>query len=421
MIRIETKPVKAIATIDVPGSKSYTHRLLMAAALSDGACRIANPLRSEDTHWTAQALRQMGVVIEERPSAIHVSGTGGHFNATDQPIYLGNSGTSMRLLGGLAVLGQGDYLLTGSARMCQRPIQPLLDALRQMGVPAVAVNDDGCPPVRISGGHRKGGHRVDIDCSVSSQYLTALLMIAPCLDQGLTLSVPRGPVSKPYIDMTVDILDAFGIRVARDGYTQFAISGSQRYTAGNYRVESDASQAGYFWAAAAVTGATVKVRGVCRSSRQGDVGLAEVLGRMGCRVSHEPDGIAVTGGALTAVCVDMEHMPDMVPTLAVVAAFASGTTVITNVAHLRAKESDRLAAVVRELGKMGIAAESTADELRICGGHPRGARIDTYDDHRIAMSFAVAGLRVPGVWIADETCVQKSFPDFWTVFSGLYR
>jgi 3-phosphoshikimate 1-carboxyvinyltransferase len=421
MIRIETRPVKAIATIDVPGSKSYTHRLLMAAALSDGACRIANPLRSEDTHWTAQALRQMGVVIEERASEIHVSGIGGHFSATDQPIYLGNSGTSMRLLGGLTVLGQGEYLLTGSARMCQRPIQPLLDALRQMGVPAVAVNGDGCPPVRISGGHRRGGHSVDIDCSVSSQYLTALLMIAPCLDQGLTLSVSRGPVSKPYIDMTVDILDAFGIRVARDGYTHFAISGGQRYTAGNYRVESDASQAGYFWAAAAVTGATVKVRGVSRSSRQGDVGLADVLGRMGCRVTHEPDGIAVTGGALTAVCVDMGHMPDMVPTLAVVAAFAGGTTVIANVAHLRAKESDRLAAVVRGLGKMGIAAESTADELRICGGHPGGARIDTYDDHRIAMSFAVAGLRVPGVWIADETCVQKSFPDFWEVFSGLYR
>ena len=421
MILVETKPVKTAVTIEVPGSKSYTHRLLMAAALSDGGCRIVNPLRSEDTRLTMQALRAMGVVIEERASEVLVSGTGGRLRSCADPLWLGNSGTSMRLLGGLAVLGQGDYLLTGSERMCQRPIQPLLEALRQMGVPAMAVNGDGCPPVRISGGHRRGGCTVGVDCSVSSQYLTALLLIAPCLDQGLTLKVTHGPVSKPYIDMTIDILNACGIAVQREGFTHFAVAGGQSYAAGNYRVEPDASQAGYFWAAAAVTRSTVKVAGITRSSRQGDVGLAGVLGRMGCRVACEPDGIAVSGGELRAVTVDMGHMPDMVPTLAVVAAFAEGTTVITNVAHLRVKESDRLAAVERELNKLGIAAESTADELRIHGGRPRGATIETYDDHRIAMSFAVAGLRVPGVRIADETCVGKSFPNFWQVFAKLYR
>jgi 3-phosphoshikimate 1-carboxyvinyltransferase len=422
MRTIETKPIGAHVTIQVPGSKSYTHRTLIAAALSDGLCRVIEPLRSQDTLLTLAALKQMGIKIDDPKDRgpIVVHGRHGRFQPVTEPIDLQNSGTSMRLFGALVVLGDGEYTLTGTQRMCQRPMQALLDSLTQMGVRARSQSDNGCPPVTIIGGQCKGGWTA-IDCSVSSQYLSALLLIAPCLENGLTIDVTRGPVSKPYIDMTFDIMNAFGIDLHRDGYTHFEVPGGQTYHAGEHPVEPDGSNAGYFWAAAAITGKRIKVKGVTSASHQGDVGLAEVLGRMGCTVDHDPDGIAVTGGDLKAVDVDMGHMPDVVPTLAVVAAFAEGTTIIRNVAHLRAKESDRLAAVSQELAKMGIQTRIHENELEIVGGIPHGAEIETYDDHRIAMSFAVAGLKVPGVKIIDPGCVAKSFPNYWDVFDQLYH
>ena len=419
MIQIKTQPLKQVLTVQVPGSKSYTHRLLIAAALSDGQCRILRPLRSEDTLLTLHALEQMGVRAQQLPDATVIQGTRGRWAPCREAIDLGNSGTSMRLLCGLAILGQGMYLFTGSPRMCERPMQALLDSLQQMGVDARSQNGSGCPPILVSGG-APGSNTTTIDCGTSSQYLSALLLAAPCLEKGLTIDVTRGPVSRPYIDMTVDILNLFGLELRRDGDTHFEIPGGQTYRAGDHAVEPDGSQAGYFWAAAAITGARVKVQGVTRASRQGDVGLAAVFEQMGCRVEHEPDGTAVTGDALRAVTVDMGNMPDMVPTLAVVAAFAQGTTCIRNVAHLRVKESDRLAAVCQELAKMGIETHCSTDELQVVGGRPHGARIETYNDHRIAMSFAVAGLKAPGVQITGESCVAKSFPDFWDVFEGLY-
>jgi 3-phosphoshikimate 1-carboxyvinyltransferase len=282
------------------------------------------------------------------------------------------------------------------------------------------VNADGCPPIEVVGGGLKGGS-VAIDCRVSSQYLSALLMIAPFANETVTITVSGGLVSRPYVDMTIDVMEAFGIAVDRNGYERFVVTGGQAYRAGDHAVEPDCSQAGYFWAAAAISGAGVTVAGTSMSSLQGDVRFAERLAAMGCRVAESGDGIKVTGGPLTGVLVDMADMPDMVPTLAVVAAFARGTTVIENVAHLKAKESDRLSAVAAELTKMGIEAGCTDSGLRIVGGHPRGAAIDTYNDHRIAMSFALAGLKIPGVKIKDETCVKKSFPHFWEVFKSLYQ
>lgn len=420
MRSIQTKPLKPEAIVQVPGSKSYTHRTFIAAALSNGTCRISSPLRSEDTLLTLEALKKMGVQVDARREPVVIEGAKGRLGACAQPIYLANSGTSMRLLGGVVILGQGTYTLTGSDRMCERPIGALLDSLGQLGVEAVSERGDGCPPVMISGGSCDGG-RTAIDCGVSSQYLSGLLLSAPCLEKGMTIDVVRGPVSKPYIDMTVEIMDSFGIRLTRDGYTHFHVPGGQTYQAGDYVVQPDASQAGYFWAAAALCGTCIKVLGVTAASRQGDVGLAEIFARMGCKVIPEPDGIRVCGGPLSAVSVDMGDMPDMVPTLAVVAAFARGTTVIKNVAHLRAKECDRLAAVAYELSKMGIETKVGEDELRITGGSPRGAVVETYNDHRIAMSFAVAGLRAPGTTICGPDCVGKSFPDFWEVLEGLYQ
>jgi 3-phosphoshikimate 1-carboxyvinyltransferase len=417
---ILTGPISSNAVVRVPGSKSYTHRMLIAAALSNGTSRVCNPLRSEDTLLTLNALRQMGIQAEEDKDAVTLQGGNGRLGPCAPPIYLANAGTAMRLLAGVAILGTGPYTLTGSPRMCQRPIEALLHSLNLLGVPARARNNDGCPPVIIEGGVSRGGTTA-IDCSVSSQYLSGLLLAAPCLPEGLVVEVTQGPVSTPYIDLTVDILRTFGIEIRRQGYTHFEVPGGQTYAPGTYTVEADGSQAGYFWAAAAITGKKIKVHGVTGASRQGDVKLADLFGRMGCAVEKAADGITITGGALNAIEVDMGDMPDMVPTLAVAAAFAEGTTIITNVAHLRAKESDRLDAVARELSKMGITVQAGEDSLHITGGAPRGARIETYNDHRIAMSFAVAGLRAPGVVILDPDCVGKSFPTFWDVFEGLYR
>ena len=420
MLEIKPHNIKPRCEVIVPGSKSYTHRMLIASALSDGECRIQYPLLSEDTLLTLQALRQMGIHIDDASKdQIIVYGNSGRFKSCADRIFLGNSGTSMRLLAAVAAIGQGKITLTGTDRMTERPIKDLIEALEQLGVRIRSINGNGCPPLEIFGEKISGGS-VNLNCQTSSQYLSALLLIAPYTAKGLDILVTEGPVSRPYVEMTVDVMEKFGVKVNREGYERFKISGRQVYRAGAYPVEPDGSQAGYFWAAAAVCGTEVKVKGVTADSRQGDVNFANLLASMGCEIVTEPDGITVSGRSLKATDVDMGDMPDMVPTLAVVAAFAEGTTIIRNVAHLKAKESDRLAAVVNELVKLGIDARCSRDELIVTGGTPRGSEIKTYGDHRIAMSFAVAGLVTPGVLIRDENCVKKSFPDFWKVFSGLY-
>ena len=419
MKRIAAEKIKPDCQVTVPGSKSYTHRILIAAALSQGTCQIRNGLQSDDTHLTMDALRSWGVPIAVDGVRITVQGCSGRWRAREQPIYLANSGTSMRLLTAVAALGQGPYILDGSARMRQRPLEDLLSALRQIGVSAESLGRNGCPPVRVAGGTIRGGP-VAIDCSTSSQYLSALLLTAPLLPEGLDIRVEQGPVSKPYIDMTVEVMKRMGVAVRRDGYERFRVDGRQTYLAGDYAVEPDCSQAGYFWAAAAICGSRIKVRGISAHTRQGDLRFTELLEAMGCRVFRETDGIAVEGGPLSAVEADMADMPDLVPTLAVVAAFARGTTVIRNVAHLKVKESDRLTATASELAKMGVAVECGSSGLKITGGGVRAAQIDTYDDHRMAMSFALAGLRVPGLIIRDPHCVAKSFPNYWRVFETLY-
>jgi len=417
---IEIKPHRiGYCQVSVPGSKSYTHRTLIAAALSNGLCVVRNPLRSQDTLLTLAALEKMGAAVADREHGIEIQGLNGLFKPCPDPIYLANSGTSMRLLTGVAALGQGRYRFTGAPRMYHRPIGHLLDALNLLGIDARAIEGNGCPPVEIPGGQAVGGE-VAVNCSVSSQFLSSLLLMAPCTQAGMSITISHGLVSSPYIDMTVDILERFGIQVQRDGYIRYEVKGNQSYQAGEYTVEPDASQAGYFWGAAAISGGSVTVNGVSADSSQGDVGLARVFEQMGCRVEQGLDGITVTGGKLRAVTVDMADMPDMVPTLAVVAAFADGTTVIENVSHLKAKESDRLASTCAELKKMGIDATAENDRLRVTGGNPHGAEIQTYDDHRIAMSFAMAGLVVPAVRILDPHCVEKSFPDFWQVWEMLY-
>jgi 3-phosphoshikimate 1-carboxyvinyltransferase len=407
------------ATLTLPGSKSYTHRALMAAALAGGDSVLTNALTAEDTELTAGALAQLGAGIHWQGTTIKVTGQGGCWRPVHVPIYLGNSGTSMRFLTALAALGEGEYLLTGTERLCQRPLGELLTALAEIGVQAATVNNDGCPPVRVTGGLTGGQAR--LSGGTSSQYLSALLFIGPLAPQGLELIITGELVSRPYVDLTLEVLAEFGISYFREGYRHFRLPGGQCYLSRDYEIEADASSASYFWAAAAVTGGRVTITNLSLESGQGDAAFPQVLAKMGCTVSSAEGGVTVQGGDLTGVEVDMAAMPDLVPTLAVLAAFARGDTVITSAAHLRHKESDRLAAVVSELAKMGITVRETADGLIITGGRPHGAIIETYKDHRIAMSFAVAGLKTPGVSIIDPGCVAKSFPKFWKFWARLHR
>jgi 3-phosphoshikimate 1-carboxyvinyltransferase len=323
----------------------------------------------------------------------------------------------MRFLTALTALGQGKYVLTGSDRLCQRPMGELLEALGQLGVSAVSERGDGCPPVLVQGGLRGG--RARLSGAISSQYLSALLFIAPLAPGGAEIEITGELVSRPYVDLTLEVLRDFGISYYREGYRYFQLPGGQRYLPQDYEIEADASNASYFWAAAALTGGRVTITNLSLDSCQGDVDFLAVLARMGCHLSTSPAGLTVAGGPLRGIEVNMANMPDLVPTLAVAAAFAQGDTVITGVAHLRHKESDRLAAVAAGLGKMGISARDTDDGLIITGGRPQGAQIETYQDHRLAMSFAVAGLKVPGVVIRDPDCVAKSFPDFWEYLEKL--
>ncbi|MEJ2671710.1 MAG: 3-phosphoshikimate 1-carboxyvinyltransferase [Deltaproteobacteria bacterium] len=406
------------ATLTLPGSKSYTHRALMAAALAAGDSLLTNALAAEDTELTAWALTQLGAGLDWQETTIRVTGQGGRWRPVSELIYLGNSGTSMRFLTALVALGEGEYRLTGTERLCQRPLGELLTALGQLGVSAVSEQGNGCPPVRVTGG-LTGGH-TQLSGAISSQYLSALLFIGPLAPQGLTIAVTGELVSKPYVDLTLEVLSEFGISYYRQGHRFFQLPGGQCYLPQKYQIEADASSASYFWAAAALTKGKVTITNLSLESQQGDAAFPRVLERMGCTISETSQGITLQGAPLQGIRVDMATMPDLVPTLAVLAAFAQGETVITGVAHLRHKESDRLAAVAAELTKLGIETKETADGLVIRGGQPHGAAIETYNDHRLAMSFAVAGLKAPGMRITDPDCVAKSFPDFWEYFARLY-
>jgi 3-phosphoshikimate 1-carboxyvinyltransferase len=414
----EIKPLTQVrATLTLPGSKSYTHRALMAAALAAGESVLTNALAAEDTELTAQALARLGAGIDWQGTTIRVTGRNGHWLPAPLPINLENSGTSMRFLTALVALGEGEYLLTGTERLCQRPLGELLTALKEIGVQAVSEKGDGCPPVRVTGGLTGGPTK--LSGGTSSQYLSALLFIGPLAPAGLKIEVTGELVSRPYVDLTLEVLGDFGVSYYREGYRYFQIPGGQCYLAQDYRIEADASSASYFWAAAALTAGRVTITNLSLESSQGDAAFPKVLERMGCLLTSSAAGLTVQGGPLTGVAVDMAAMPDLVPTLAVLAAFAQGDTVITGVAHLRHKESDRLAAVAAELAKMGVEVRETADGLVIRGGDPKGAVIHTYNDHRLAMSFAVAGLKAAGVVITDPDCVAKSFPDFWEFFARL--
>jgi 3-phosphoshikimate 1-carboxyvinyltransferase len=417
---IEIKPIQQCdAVIKVPGSKSYTHRALILSALADGESTLIDPLRSEDTEVTARGLERLGIPILWEGDSIRVLGRGGRLEGRDERINVGNSGTSMRFLTALAALKKGQTVLDGDDRMRVRPMGGLLESLEGLGAEARSQRGNDCPPVIIESQGLRGG-RTKVRSHESSQYLSGLLMVAPYAREDVHLSVEGTLVSRPYIDITLSVMSAFGVGVCCEGDHSFFIPAGQRYQARDYRIEGDASNASYFFSAAAVTKGRVRVKNFWPTSIQGDAGFPEILERMGCQVVRGKDWVEVEGKRLRGIEIDMNTVPDLVPTLAVTAAFANGKTIIQKIGHLRLKESDRIHALAGELTKMGIRVEEGEDWLSIEGGEPHGAEIETHNDHRLAMSFAIAGLAISGIRIRNESCVNKSFPAFWEKLEGFY-
>jgi len=419
--RIAIDPVRGPidAVVRLPGSKSITNRAFVMAALADGESTITGALFSDDTRYMAAALERLGIGVQADESAerVRVFGLGGSFPARTADLFVGNAGTAMRFLTAFVALGHGVFRLDGVLRMRQRPIGELLSALRQAGVEVRSEHDDDCPPVRVQADGLRGG-TVRLSADVSSQYVSALLMVAPYSREGLRIELVGDLVSEPYVRMTTRMMEQWGVHTETSGGNAFWVAPGQRYAArSEYRVEPDASSASYFLAAAAVTGGRVRVPGIGADSLQGDVAFANVLQQAGCEVERGPDWIEVRGPErLRGVDVDMNAISDTAMTLAVVALFAEGPTTIRNVAHIRQKESDRLQALATELRKLGATVEEAPDGLRITPPAAlRPAVIETYDDHRMAMSFAVAGLRAPGVVICDPGCVAKTFPAYFRV------
>lgn len=410
------------AVVRVPGSKSITHRALVAAALARGESRLLRPLVCGDTRTTLRGLSLLGVEIRAEEECFSVVGNGGVFPRIDATgeLDLRDSGTSYRLLLPLAALGGRDSLLTGSLRMQQRPVGPLVRALNDLGARARCTEREGYPPVLVEPSGIPGG-RVRVQGDVSSQFVSALMLCGPYTEKGLEIEVTGDLVSRPYIDVTMDVMLRFGIPVEREGYHRFKVRAGKPYRAYQGEIEGDCSSASYFWAAAAVTGGRVVTENIYPfSTCQGDRAFLQVMEAMGCRVEKEPDSVSVEGRGLRGIAVDMHDMPDMVPTLAAMALFAEGKTFIRNVPHLRHKESDRLEAVACELGRLGAGVEILPDGLNIEGCRTlQGAMLNPHNDHRMAMSLAVAGLKVPGVLIVNEGCVEKSFPGFWDLWDAL--
>jgi 3-phosphoshikimate 1-carboxyvinyltransferase len=412
-IRPAEQPVDAI--VRLPGSKSLTNRALVLAALADGVSVLEGALLSEDSWVMVDSLRRLGIPVDvdEPAERMIVQGKGGTLPATRAELFVGNSGTTARFLTAMTALGHGEYLIDGVPRMRERPIQPLLDALAQLGVQAESLLGTGCPPVRVRS-HGLAGGTIRLRGDISSQYLSALLMIGPCTRDGLHIELESPLVSVPYVEMTLAVMADFGA-IATHEYAQvFHVPGNQRYRSRTYAIEPDASAASYFFALAAATAGRIRVVNLGTRSRQGDVQFVDLLERMGCTVIREPDALTVIGKRpLRGIEADMNAISDTVPTLAALAPLADGPVIIRNVQHIRYKETDRIAAVANELRRLGITVEEFPDGLRIEPGPVQPAVIRTYGDHRMAMSFAILGCAVPGLEIDDPGCVAKTFPDFF--------
>ena len=400
------------ATVTAPPSKSYSVRALLLAAMSEGTTTITNCLDADDTRYAFEALKTIGFDASGSFQRELVIGPRKSMSANEVPIFVGNAGTAMRFFTGWLTFTPGRFLLHGEERMHQRPIGDLVEVLLQIGAEVEYVENEGYPPLRIRGRRMRGGFDVTISAETSSQFVSALMLGGATLPDGITLHISN-IASGPYIDITADILTTFGADVAREGNNIRVRAG--RLQRSEYRVEGDYSSASYWFAAAAATGGNVRVRGLAVPTAQGDAGFVDILAAMGCDVEVSPDEIKVSGPReLRGGTFDCNATPDIVPTLAAIAPLAKSPVEIVNVANLRVKESDRLATVTSELRRLGASVEERPDSLRILPGwNDEPAVIETHNDHRIAMAFAIAGLARGNVTIGKEQVVSKSYPRFW--------
>ncbi len=411
------------ATVHLPGSKSLTNRALIIASLAKGTSRLSGIGLADDTHHMIQFLRDLDIDVqldeENRIATVH--GCGGHIPSSEADLTCGNAGTVMRFGAALCCLGHGRFRLDGIERMRERPIRSLVDVLHDLGAEIGYELKEGYPPLTIGAKGLHGG-QASISAEQSSQYVSAVLMAAPYARNDVLLHLAGEVVSEPYIRMTLKIMEDFGVSVMSDP-GRYIIPAMQTYTGRPYRIEPDASAASYFFAAAALTAGRVTVDGLGSRSVQGDIGFVDVLRQMGCAVEQDENRTMVIGpptGTLKGVDVDLNEMPDMAQTLAVMALFADGPTNVRNVANLRIKETDRIAAVATELARFGATVEPRDDGFRVVPpASLQPAAVETYDDHRMAMSFALAGLRLDGVVIKNAECVSKTFPEFFDVFEGM--
>ena len=408
-------------SIRPPGSKSLTNRALIVSALAHGHSRLTGVLDSQDTRVMVDSLQRLGIkVVHDRSGCTaDVEGCSGQIPGSAADLWLENSGTSIRFLTALCALGNGRYRLDGNERMRERPIGELARALDQLGAQVTCELGTDCPPVVVESHGLTGGNS-HVPGSISSQYLSALLMAAPAARGPVDIHIEGTLVSEPYIDMTLGVMAQFGVEVGTSVDGQYRIRPTP-YRANNYDIEPDASAASYFFAAAAVTGGEITVEGLNRWSLQGDVRFVEALERMGCEVVYQPQGITVKGKPLHGIDIDMNAISDTAQTLAAVAPFAEGPTRIHNVRHMRFKETDRITALSTELKRLGLQVEETEDSLTIHPGPMHPARIATYNDHRMAMSFALVGLRLPRLEIADPECTHKTYPGFFDDLNRLAR
>ena len=421
---IEIQPIKnpPNATIEVPGSKSFTNRALLVAALADGQSTLTGALFSDDTHYMCKSLQSLGVCIVEdkEENTFHVTGNGGNIPIQHAELYIGNSGTTSRSLISYVSLGHGEFVIDGDEPMRHgRPISDLVNALHQLGVSVRTEFENEHLPVIVNANGIKGG-KTKLDASKSSQFLTSLMLVAPYAKDGMEIEV-TGDLKTPYIDITMAVMKAFGVEVINTGYKLFSKLDGQQYQPRAYQIEPDASSASYFFGAAAITSGCVTVKHLHTDSKQGDVQFVRVLEQMGCQVDVSDNGITVRGpDQLRGIDVDMKDISDTALTLAAIAPFADSKVSIRNIEHTRWQETDRIHAMVTELRKLGVPVVEYQDGLEISPSPITPAAIDTYHDHRVAMAFSLIGLKVPGIRINDPDCVRKTFPDYFQVLQRLY-
>ena len=421
---IEIQPIRKPinATIEVPGSKSYTNRALLVAAMARGTSTLTGALFSDDTRYMSASLRKLGVRIDadEKQARFDIHGNGGDIPVSSADLYIGNSGTTSRSLTAYVSLGHGKFVIDGDEPMRHgRPIADLLDALRQIGVSARTLFENGHLPVIVEANGLTGG-KTQLDISKSSQFLTAFILNEPYAKNGMEIEV-LGNRTMPYIDITRSVMAAFGVQVISENYKYFRIEGGQQYQPRSYNIEPDASNASYFFAAAALTGGRVTVQHLNLDSAQGDLHFLHILEQMGCQTTVSNTGITVTGPhQLKGIDVDMRTISDTALTLAAIAPFADGKVTIRNIEHTRWQETDRIHAMVTELRKLGVSVVEHQDGLEISPAPITPAAIDTYEDHRVAMAFSLVGLKTSGIRINDPECVGKTFPNYFDVLEQLY-